>query len=148
MSLEWKSKNKFVKKRRAAHQIMLLSKFANGTFSWISPGLTEAEIGAETQTKVLNIFFCGAKRRTTWIEGWQVEQNGKMFSCLWVCHCLGVGLARDCELFPQEDLLTWGACRLPMWLFNQNRIFQIFIANHVARKKRKKQILMRLLFKC
>ena len=31
--IRMKSKNKFVKKRRAAHQIMLLSKFANGTFS-------------------------------------------------------------------------------------------------------------------
>ena len=31
--IRMKSKNKFVTKRRAAHQIMLLSKFANGTFS-------------------------------------------------------------------------------------------------------------------
>ena len=36
---------------------LLRSKFANGTFSGISPlGLTEGEFGAETQTKVLNIF--------------------------------------------------------------------------------------------
>ena len=121
--IRMKSKNKFVKKRRAAHQIMLLSKFANGTFSWISPGcLTEAEIGAETQTKVLNIFCTGGKsgeQLEQRLLAGKIGQTGKMLSCLfyeWV-----LGLLFVCDFVSTKGVvdLRW---RLPMWWLNWFKI--------------------------
>ena len=93
--IRMKSKNKFVKKNQI--MLLLLSKFANGTFSWISLlGLTETEIGAETQTKCW-IFFWGGGGAKISPQGGYSAQNTELGLTVTFCGYSGPWRPPECR---------------------------------------------------